>query len=131
MSHKLNLKVGEIVDGFKYIGDMEMPKGGVMPLFNAPAGIDGLIENSTYALPTLQKKGFLKSLSNDGLSKGLTPEEIANKHGVSYNQIVSELMDGIDIEMEHTPDKKEAKQIAMDHLTEDPKYYTKLKKAGL
>lgn len=29
--------------------------------------------------------------------------------------------------MEHTGSKSIAKEIAMDHLFEDPKYYTKLK----
>jgi hypothetical protein len=37
------------------------------------------------------------------------------------------LAQGIKIEMEHTKDKKIAQEIAMDHLTEDPKYYEKLK----
>lgn len=38
---------------------------------------------------------------------------------------------GIQIEMEHTNDTEIAQSIAMDHLTEDPIYYTKLVKAGL
>ena len=38
---------------------------------------------------------------------------------------------GIKTELEHTDDKEKAKEIAMDHLTEDPKYYSKLKGAGL
>ena len=38
---------------------------------------------------------------------------------------------GVQIEMEHTNDPEIAKEIAMDHLTEDPQYYTKLVKAGL
>lgn len=38
---------------------------------------------------------------------------------------------GVEVEMEHTDDSDEALQITMDHLTEDPKYYTKLKGAGL
>lgn len=42
-----------------------------------------------------------------------------------------ELAKGIKTEMEHTDDEDMAKEIAMDHLTEDPKYYTKLLKAGL
>ena len=33
---------------------------------------------------------------------------------------------GIKIEMEHTDDKWEAMEIAMDHLVEDPQYYTHL-----
>lgn len=36
---------------------------------------------------------------------------------------------GIKHEMEHTKDKRKAKEIAKDHLSEDPRYYTKLKEA--
>jgi hypothetical protein len=43
----------------------------------------------------------------------------------------SQLEKGISTELEHTKDKKRATEIAMDHLSEDPKYYDKLKKAGL
>ena len=35
---------------------------------------------------------------------------------------------GIGVEMEHTGDRAKSKEIAQDHLTEDEKYYTKLKK---
>jgi hypothetical protein len=34
---------------------------------------------------------------------------------------------GIRVELEHTDDKAKAKEIAMDHLAEDPDYYKKLK----
>ena len=43
----------------------------------------------------------------------------------------TQLSIGIQIEMEHTNDLDIAKEIAMDHLTEDPEYYTKLVNAGL
>jgi hypothetical protein len=43
----------------------------------------------------------------------------------------NQLSIGIQIEMEHTNDVAIAQEIAMDHLTEDPEYYTKLVKAGL
>ena len=33
---------------------------------------------------------------------------------------------GIKVEMEHTDDRSVAREIAMDHLSEDPKYYDKL-----
>ena len=42
-----------------------------------------------------------------------------------------ELSLGQTIEMEHTTDPDIATEIALDHLSEDPKYYTKLRKAGL
>jgi hypothetical protein len=38
-----------------------------------------------------------------------------------------ELRQGIAVEMEHTDDPRVAMRIAMDHLDEDPRYYTKLK----
>lgn len=38
---------------------------------------------------------------------------------------------GVKVEMEHTRDADKAKEIAKDHLSEDPAYYTKLKDAGL
>ena len=63
--------------------------------------------------------------------------DIAKKHAKSkeaskiiqiFDSLKKELEKGIKVEMEHTKDKNKAKEIAMDHLTEDPKYYTKLKK---
>jgi hypothetical protein len=35
---------------------------------------------------------------------------------------------GIEVELEHTNNREEALEIVLDHLTEDPKYYTKLAK---
>lgn len=43
----------------------------------------------------------------------------------------NELEMGIKHEMEHTKDANVAKEIAMDHLSEDPHYYTHLKSAGI
>jgi len=42
-----------------------------------------------------------------------------------------ELKMGIKAEMEHTDDPKEAEVIALQHLAEDPRYYSKLKTLGL
>lgn len=39
----------------------------------------------------------------------------------------SELQRGVRVELEHTNTRSLAQEIAMDHLTEDPKYYRKLK----
>jgi len=43
----------------------------------------------------------------------------------------NELEVGVAVEYEHTDDFNIGAEIAKDHLTEDPKYYTKLIKAGL
>jgi hypothetical protein len=63
-----------------------------------------------------------------GLADGLTIKDIASKHGVSLSIILDELLKGIQIELEHTSDSKIAKEIAMDHIFEDPTYYEKLAK---
>jgi len=71
-----------------------------------------------------------------GLADKKTLQDIAKKHDKKgYPQIDDmidfvdeQLKDGIKVEMEHTKDKKKAKEIAMDHLWEDPNYYIKLKK---
>jgi len=55
-------------------------------------------------------------------------EDLARKHGVSLEDITNQLEMGLKVEMEHTEDMDIAKKIAMDHLAEDPHYYTKLAK---
>ena len=61
-----------------------------------------------------------------GLSQGMDITDIANKHKVDIDDLAKELQDGIKVELEHTTDRKVAEEIALDHLFEDPKYYTKL-----
>jgi len=67
-------------------------------------------------------KYLLKSDAIEGgLAEGMPPSDFDR----------SQLAIGMDIEMEHTDNPEIAKEIAMDHLTEDPDYYKKLKKVGL
>jgi len=56
---------------------------------------------------------------------------IAKKHNVTDSELRSELKKGIKVEQEHTSNVKTAARIALDHLFEDPKYYTKLAKIKL
>lgn len=63
-----------------------------------------------------------KELIQGGLYRPKTSKLRANKR---------ELAMGIKVEMEHTSSRKVAREIALDHLTEDPHYYTKLRKARL
>jgi nicotinamide mononucleotide adenylyltransferase/Zn-dependent peptidase ImmA (M78 family) len=76
-----------------------------------------------------QHEEIYESLS--GVGKGKNLEDIAKHHSVDINVIKQELKKGLNVEMEHTKDKKTALKIAIDHLWEDPKYYTKLAKAKL
>lgn len=58
----------------------------------------------------------------------MTPEQLAKHHKVDIEHINRQLKKGIKAELEHTTDKKIAREIALDHLKEDPNYYTKLEK---
>lgn len=48
--------------------------------------------------------------------------------GEIKKELLKQLNKGIKVETEHTDDESEAKEIALDHLFEDPNYYDKLKK---
>jgi hypothetical protein len=61
-------------------------------------------------------KRFEQQLSG-GLADKLQPKDFDT----------AALRQGIKAEMEHTDDPQLAKEIAMDHLVEDPDYYEKLK----
>jgi hypothetical protein len=65
------------------------------------------------------------------LSAGMTIADIAKKHNKPVSQIKAQVKKGTKVEKEHGKPAKEAKQIAMDHEVENPKYYTKLSKAKL
>jgi hypothetical protein len=58
-----------------------------------------------------------------------TVGDLARKHKTTGAAINLELVKGIRHEKEHTTDPKVAREIALDHLKEDPKYYTKLERA--
>jgi hypothetical protein len=65
-----------------------------------------------------------------GLSEGRKKKE--PKDELHPNQIhPQELRMGIKVEMEHTKDIDKAKKIALDHLKENPFYYTALKLSGI
>lgn len=74
------------------------------------------------------KKIMGKEIIPGGLAKGKTLTDIAKHHSCSEKDLQSQLDKGIKVEMEHTTSKATAKEISMDHLWEDPKYYNKLSK---
>jgi ribulose bisphosphate carboxylase small subunit len=73
-----------------------------------------------------------------GLADGKSIRDIVLHHGKDSwdsiqfesleKQIKAQLEKGIKVELEHTDDETTAREIAMDHLWEDPKYYDKLEK---
>ena len=63
-----------------------------------------------------------------GLAKGMTLSDIAKHHKISPQTLKNEFIKGYAVEREHTTDIEVAKEIALDHLYEDPNYYSKLSK---
>jgi len=103
------------------------------------AMLDGLSKDQ---LSQLHKAGIkfvsllagnrLRRLGEDtvkgGLADGKSVSDLAMKHGVSEKEIEAQLDKGMKVEMEHTDDEEMAREIATDHVFEDPKYYDKLAK---
>lgn len=78
-------------------------------------------------------KGRFESIEDEeyiigGRADGMTPEDIAKKHGLPIEDIEEQLDIGDRVEMEHTDDPNIAHEIAMDHEAEIPDYYDRLKK---
>ena len=71
-----------------------------------------------------------------GLADNKTLVQIAKKHDAKGYYHIQDMIKslkkqiemGLKVEMEHTDDKDKAMEITLDHLWEDPSYYTKLKK---
>src|SRR5210317_552732 len=85
--------------------------------------------NKVIAKTVMRKDDFKTSSPEynfEQLAKGMDIYDIANMHKVDIDDLNVELQKGIEVEKEHTSDKDVAKKIALDHLYEDPKYYTKL-----
>jgi hypothetical protein len=55
-----------------------------------------------------------------------TVQQLAKKYGVDVAEVEDKLEDGIEHEMEHTTNKKLAREIALDHLGERLDYYDEL-----
>jgi len=61
-----------------------------------------------------------------GLAANKTLQDVAKHHDCDIEMLSMQLTKGINIELEHTTDQDIAQEIALDHLWEDPQYYTKL-----
>jgi len=61
-----------------------------------------------------------------GIGDKETLKSLSKKHNLPLMILKREFRKGLKVEAEHTQDPDVAAQIAMDHLTEDGKYYSKL-----
>lgn len=107
------------------------------PLFTTkPKRLDSMFKDEQPKKKV--KGGFVyenKEKLKGGKADNKTFNDLVNKNkqkgkdiGLIEKELKKQLNKGIKVEMEHTDDKGKAKEIAMDHLFEDPKYYDKLQK---
>lgn len=102
---------------------------------------DGDGKNKISDVSKFQEKGSLekaasteKEVDEDnkkneldgGYADKMTVKQIAEKHGVTEEQILDQVNVGKGVELEHTDSEEKAIEIAMDHLYENPNYYTDL-----
>ena len=66
----------------------------------------------------------MSNLLQGGKADNMSLADIAKKHNMTIDAIEKELEIGIKVEREHTSSKGKEKEIVMDHLVEDPKYYS-------
>lgn len=93
---------------------------------------------SDEAPKTQSKGGEVKETEKikGGIADNKTIKDIAKKHDKKgyydidnmISSLKKQLNKGIKVEMEHTNNREKAMEIAMDHLYEDPNYYSKLDK---
>ena len=84
-----------------------------------------------YGGKTMTDHEIYKYITGGGIAEGYSLREIANIHQVPLSELKEQVRMGMKSESEHTPSKREQMKIVKDHLFENPKYYTVLKKAGL
>jgi beta-glucosidase-like glycosyl hydrolase len=85
-------------------------------------------DNDPCTCETTGMEDIEEEKAKGGVSDGLSAQDLADRHGVSLEEIKAAIEAGIKVELEHTEDKELATEIAMDHIFEDPKYYEKLAK---
>lgn len=79
-----------------------------------------------------QRQQVLNYLKKNNIPHNIEEYKLDVKPTVTVKDVdPEELKKGIAVEKEHTTDLKTATRIALNHLGEDPKYYTKLAKAKL
>lgn len=84
------------------------------------------IKDDDIVISGIKKEQVNEEKIPGGLAKGLSIKDLAKKHKLPVEDIKKQLEKGIKVELEHTTSKQVAREIAMDHVFEDPKYYDKL-----
>jgi hypothetical protein len=98
---------------------------------DVPAKLKYTGASYNYGGKTMSDHDIYMHINGGHLAEEFSVRDIANIHKVSLATLKKQVKMGMEAESEHTPSKREQMKIVKDHLLENPKYYTLLKKAGL
>lgn len=113
----------------KFLKNNPNPKDSQIHALADKLGIDThKFEEHVYMILGDMLKNENKDMVKGGKADKMDPQKIADKHGVSVDEINKQIEMGIKVELEHTDSKQLAREISMDHLMEIPDYYTRLTK---
>ena len=96
-----------------------------------PKNIKRTGANYNYGGKTMTDHEIYKYITGGGIAEEFSIRDIADIHQIPLAELKQEVRIGMLAESEHKGDKKDQMEIVKDHLFENPKYYTLLKKAGL
>ena len=146
--HDLGMKIEQLEWAIKRDEEAQgqkMAKGGSLDGHGLKSG-DVIISQEEYLTKILDKDGnplFVNlrdgyrgrekplPFAKGGAVGGMKIPDIAKKFGKTTADVFAQLQVGEKHEMEHTNDPKKARKIALDHLSSDLDYYTKLNRLGL
>ena len=109
-------------------------KGGGVAFANGgdvPKSIKHIGASYKYGGKTMTDHEIMMKINGGHLAESYSLREIANIHQVPLSELKEQVRMGMKAESEHTSSKREQMKIVKDHLFENPKYYSLLKKAGL
>ena len=84
-----------------------------------------------YGGRTMTDHEIYKYITGGGIAEEFSIRDIADIHQIPLAELKEEVRIGMLAESEHKGNAKDQMEIVKDHLLENPKYYTLLKKAGL
>jgi hypothetical protein len=89
--------------------------------------MDDVINLITSTLYKLKRLGPSKNFSRSDVGR-VSISEVKSKYGITAQELIDKLNEGMEVESEHSEDPGIQKSITLDHLYEDLDYYTKLKR---
>jgi hypothetical protein len=125
---------GKMMTNREILSEINVKGGGVAFAkdgMEIPKDIKRTGASYNYGGKTMTDHEIYKHITGGHLAEGYSLREIASIHQVPLSTLKNQVRIGMKAESEHTSSKREQMQIVKDHLFENPKYYTLLKKAGL